>query len=201
MLAAGAEERPIAFGGNDVPGVMLASAMRTYANRYGTASGKSVVVFTNNDSGYRTARDLKAHGVHVEAIVDSRPASAADPAGTPVLFGRMIAGVKGRKRVSGVELTDRTHIDCDAVAVSGGWNPIVNLLCHRGDKPRWNSTIAGFVPGTTNRRRSLPPDRRPARCCSPNVLRTARLAARLKATSRRFRHAATRRSPSLRCGG
>ena len=63
VLAAGAEERPIAFGGNDVPGVMLASAMRTYANRYATAAGGSAVVFTNNDSGYRTARDLKAHGV------------------------------------------------------------------------------------------------------------------------------------------
>ena len=60
VLASGAEERPIAFGGNDVPGVMLGSAMRTYANRYGTASGKSVVVFTNNDSGYRTARDLES---------------------------------------------------------------------------------------------------------------------------------------------
>src|SRR5208283_2660459 len=81
---------------------------------------------------------------------DSRPASVADPAGTPVLFRRMIASVKGRKRVSGVELTDRTHIDCDAIAVSGGWNPIVNLLCHRGDKPRWNSAIAGFVPGVRN---------------------------------------------------
>ena len=34
VLAAGAEERPIVFGGNDIPGVMLASAMRTYANRY-----------------------------------------------------------------------------------------------------------------------------------------------------------------------
>ena len=70
VLAAGAEERPIVFGGNDLPGVMLASAMRTYANRYAVAAGKSVVVFTNNDSGYRTARDLNAHGVAVE--VDRR---------------------------------------------------------------------------------------------------------------------------------
>ena len=75
VLAAGAEERPVAFGGNDVPGVMLASAMRTYANRYAAAAGKSVVVFGNNDSAYRTARDLKAHGVHVEAIIDSRKES------------------------------------------------------------------------------------------------------------------------------
>ena len=40
VLAAGAEERPVAFGGNDMPGVMLASAMRTYANRYAAAAGQ-----------------------------------------------------------------------------------------------------------------------------------------------------------------
>ncbi len=75
VMATGAEERPIVFGGNDVPGVMTAGAMRTYANRYAAAAGKSVVVFTNNNSGYRTARDMKAHGVHVEAIIDSRKES------------------------------------------------------------------------------------------------------------------------------
>ena len=103
MLAAGAEERPVAFGGNDVPGVMVASAMRAYANRYGVAPGESVVVFTGNDSGYRTARDLKAHGVHVEAIVDSRQDSKADAGGVPVLRGRMISDVSGKKGVAGVE--------------------------------------------------------------------------------------------------
>ena len=146
VLAAGAEERPIAFGGNDVPGIMLASAMRVYANRYAVAAGNSVVVFTNNDSGYRTARDLSERGVNVEAIIDSRTASEADPAGTRVLFGRGISAVHGGRSVSGVELTDGTIIKCDAVAMSGGWNPIVNLMCHRGDVPRWSSEIAAFVP-------------------------------------------------------
>ena len=68
VLAAGAEERPIAFGGNDVPGVMLGSAMRTYANRYGTASGKSLVVFTNNIPAIERLADLKPR-------VASRPLS------------------------------------------------------------------------------------------------------------------------------
>jgi sarcosine oxidase subunit alpha len=146
VLAAGAEERPVAMGGNDIPGVMLASAMRHYANRYAAAAGQSVVVFTGNDSGYRTARDLKAHGVHVEVIVDSRADSTAEVKGVPVLRGRLVADVVGRKGVTGVELTDHTRISCDAVAMSGGWSPIVNLACHRGGKPRWDETILGFVP-------------------------------------------------------
>ena len=150
VLAAGAEERPVAFGGNDVPGVMLASAMRTYANRYAAAAGKSIIVFTSNDSGYRTARDMRAYGVHVEAIIDSRKESKADAGGVPVLRGRMIANVSGGKGVAGVELTDHTKISCDAVAMSGGWSPIVNLACHRGAKPKWDEKILGFVPPETD---------------------------------------------------
>ena len=146
VMATGAEERPIVFGGNDVPGVMLAGALRTYANRYAVAAGKSVCVFTNNNSGYRTARDLKAHGVHVEAIVDSRKESKADSDGVRVLRGGAIVNVTGGKRVTGVELADHRSISCDAVAMSGGWSPIVNLMCHRGAKPAWDERIAGFVP-------------------------------------------------------
>ena len=41
VLAAGAIERPIVFGGNDRPGVMMASAVRTYLNRFGVAAGRT----------------------------------------------------------------------------------------------------------------------------------------------------------------
>ena len=134
VMATGAEERPIVFGGNDVPGVMTAGAMRTYANRYAAAAGKSVVVFTNNNSGERTAQDMRAHGIHVEAIIDSRKS------------GDVIVNVRGGKRVNAVELNGHRVIPCDAVAMSGGWSPIVNLMCHRGAKPKWDERIAGFVP-------------------------------------------------------
>jgi methylglutamate dehydrogenase subunit C len=132
VLAAGAEERPLVFGGNDMPGVMLASAMRHYANRYAAAAGKSITVFTNNDSGLRTARDFKAHGVHVEAIIDVRK------------DGRIL-DVKGGKTVTGIKTSNHV-IPCDAVAMSGGWSPIVNLMCHKGAKPIWNESIAAFTP-------------------------------------------------------
>jgi sarcosine oxidase subunit alpha len=150
VLAAGAEERPIVFGGNDVPGVMTASAMRHYANRYAAAAGQSIAVFTNNDSGYRTARDMKANGVHVEAIIDSRDASAADAAGIPVLRGHVVANVKGGKTVSGAELAGEDYLHstlpCQALAMSGGWSPVVNLMCHRGARPVWNDSLAAFLP-------------------------------------------------------
>ena len=132
VLAAGAEERPLVFGGNDVPGVMLASAMRHYSNRYAVAAGKSIAIFTNNDSALRTARDMQTHGVNVAAVIDTRE-------------GGRIVNVKTGKGVSLIE-TPIGKIPCDAVAMSGGWSPIVNLMCHRGAKPLWNESIAAFTP-------------------------------------------------------
>ncbi len=132
VLAAGAEERPLVFGGNDVPGVMLSSAMRHYANRYAAAAGKSIAVFTNNDSSARTVSNMKTHGVNVAALIDTRK-------------GGRILNVKGGKGVAAID--DGHHaIPCDAVAMSGGWSPIVNLMCHRGAKPIWNESIAAFTP-------------------------------------------------------
>ncbi len=132
VLAAGAEERPLVFGGNDVPGVMLASAMRHYANRYAAAAGQSIALFTNNDSALRTSRDMKARGVNIAAVIDTRK-------------GGRIINVKGGKGVAAITAGGHS-IPCDAVAMSGGWSPIVNLMCHRGAKPIWNESIAAFTP-------------------------------------------------------
>jgi NADPH-dependent 2,4-dienoyl-CoA reductase/sulfur reductase-like enzyme len=90
VLAAGASERGIVFGGNDRPGVMLASAMRTYVNRFAVAPGRKVAFFTNNDDGWDSAADLIRAGVPVTAVVDSRPDSRAPP--EPLKTVRVIGG-------------------------------------------------------------------------------------------------------------
>ena len=73
VLASGATERPIVFGGNDLPGVMLAGAVRAYLNRYGVVPGQKAVVFGNNDSAATTVTELDRAGVEVVALVDCRP--------------------------------------------------------------------------------------------------------------------------------
>ncbi|NIV20130.1 MAG: hypothetical protein GWN54_05745, partial [Gammaproteobacteria bacterium] len=72
VLAQGAFERPLVFANNDRPGIMLASAVSTYIRRYAVRPGHRLVVFTNNDSGYRAAIDWLEHEGQVEAIVDCR---------------------------------------------------------------------------------------------------------------------------------
>ena len=41
VMATGAIERPLVFSNNDRPGVMLASALRTYVNRYRRGARKA----------------------------------------------------------------------------------------------------------------------------------------------------------------
>ncbi|MDK1489911.1 sarcosine oxidase subunit alpha family protein [Sinorhizobium sp. 7-81] len=149
LLATGAEERPLVFGGNDRPGVMMAGALSTYANRYGVAAGRSVAIFTNGSAGYCTARDLSAKGIAIAAIVDSRAAAAdAAPEGVRVIRSASVVDTRGRLRVSGL-VVERSGFEelvaCDAVGMSGGWSPVIHLACQRGAKPVWSEALSTFV--------------------------------------------------------
>ena len=148
VLAGGAIERPIAFPNNDRPGVMMAGAVRTFLNRFAAAPGKSVAIFTNNDDGHRTARDLSDAGLNVTALIDTR-ADASIDGGYPVLTGAEVVGTSGRQGLRSI--TVRTGagtrtIETDCLAVSGGWNPSVHLTCHMNSRPVWRDDIAAFVP-------------------------------------------------------
>ena len=127
------------FADNDRPGVMLASAARTYLNHYGVAVGRNVGIYTANDSAYAAAIDLKKAGVNVAAIVDIRdnPAGPAiDEAralGIEINQGCAVTGVGGKLRVSSMTIqpknggTART-IPIDALLMSAGWTPSVHLF-------------------------------------------------------------------------
>ncbi len=166
VLAQGAFERPLAFCNNDRPCVMLASAVSTYIHRYAVLPGRRAVVFTNNDSAYQAALDLAAEGINV-MVVDSRKsgagtiARAAEKAGIPILAGHVVTDVKGSGRVLGVRVgawngdpaetvESSISIDCDLVAMSGGWSPAVHLHSHAGGKNAWNDKLACFVPAETS---------------------------------------------------
>ncbi len=147
ILCAGATERSVAFGNNDRPGIMLAGAVRTYVNRYGVAPGKKVAVFTNNDDGWRTAHDLRAKGVEISAVIDSRKIEHASISGAMVATGSAVMDTAGRRGLTSVTLTNGQKIEADCLAVSGGWNPNVHLTCHQRGRPDWRQDIGAFVPG------------------------------------------------------
>ena len=157
VLAAGAIERPLVFGNNDRPGIMLAGAVRTYLNRFGVASGSNAIVFVNNDDAASTVSELAAAGVSVSALVDPRPdpspvvEALAKKTGIRVISGGSVERALGSKSVSGAEIRlqdgSLLNLPCDLIAMSGGWNPSVHLTTHLNGRPVWNSSIAAFVPG------------------------------------------------------
>jgi len=157
VLAAGAIERPIVFGGNDRPGVMQAGALRTYLNRFGVAAGRRVALFTASDDGWKTAFDLHAAGVPVEAIVEARgdvSTTLLTPSkrlGLRTLLGTRVFDTHGRHGLRGITVRDREgrelRLPVDALAVSGGWNPNLALSTHLNGRPKWSDAIDAFIPG------------------------------------------------------
>lgn len=161
VLAAGAIERPIVFGDNDRPGVMMASAVRTYVNRFAVTPGRRVAIFTTTDDGWRTVIDLVDAGVHVEAVIDARSEVSRDllaasrRLGVDLYLGSKVVATHGDHSLDGVTVHDaagRTiKFRADTLAMSGGWNPTLALSTHLGGRARWSKDIAAFVPGTLPR--------------------------------------------------
>ena len=160
IIATGAIERHIAFGNNDRPGVMNVNATHTYLNRFSVLAGKKIIICTNNDSAYLPAIDLSNAGAEVK-IIDSR-ASVHNSLSKKVLENGITLQMKaaplkvnGLKKVQSLEIAvadgprwKKGGVEnSDIVALSGGWSPIINLLSHRGIRPKWNKNDSCFVIG------------------------------------------------------
>jgi sarcosine oxidase subunit alpha len=161
VIATGAIERHLVFADNDRPGIMLAGAARTYANRWAVRPGGRAVVFANNDSAYRAALDLSEAGVVVAALIDVRPeapvaADALRARGIDVLSGWVVTGTKGTTRVKSAQAMrldgervegPAREFECDLLAMSGGWNPTAHLFSQSGGRLRWDGGLATWLPG------------------------------------------------------
>ncbi len=163
VLAAGAIERPLVFANNDRPGIMLAGAGASYARRFAVRTGERPVIVTNNDSAYRAALAIAEVGGTVAALVDSRtdaPAELAarvNAAGIRLHTGYAPVEAEGGRRVSGltiapVEADGRLaagraqRLKCDAVLMSGGWNPTAHLYAHANGRLRFDAERHIYLP-------------------------------------------------------
>jgi sarcosine oxidase subunit alpha len=163
VLASGAIEQPLVFAHNDRPGVMLAGAVRRYLRQYAVVAGRHVLVATNNDDAYATAFALHDAGVHVTAIVDVRAAPSPDiqagiaQRGLRVMGESMVVGVHGARGVRQASVGrlaadgksvagSLERLDCDTVAMSGGWNPTVHLYTQARGTLRHDEGLGCFLP-------------------------------------------------------
>lgn len=160
VLATGAHERPLIFQNNDRPGIMLASAVRTYLNRYAVRAGQKIAVFTTNDSVYPLVAELAETG-GVVAVIDARSSASAAAQqaasqGVNVLIGSAVvdthAGDDNELAAITVaplhgtpDLSKTQRLDVDTLAVSGGWSPVVHLHSQRHGRIDWDTQLQGFT--------------------------------------------------------
>ncbi len=162
VLAAGCIEQPLVFCNNDRPGILLAGAAHEYLRRYAVAVGRRVVVATNNDSAYAVARSLKEAGVQVLAVADTRhevPQGLGEElrgASIPLLSGWIPVDTSGFSALSTVtvgrlsrdskSIESQQQFTCDALAVSGGWNPTLHLYTQAGGRLSYGDRSGVFEP-------------------------------------------------------
>ena len=162
LISSGSIERPIVFGNNDTPGVVLASAAKEYLKVYGVLVGKKPIIFTNNDSAYETAIEFKKNGID-PIILDTRsnPKSEildeAKNLDIKIKFSHVVVAANGYKKVKSAQISEISdnkkdlgkieNINCDCICVSGFWTPTIHLSSQSGNKTKFDEKIDAFIPG------------------------------------------------------
>lgn len=146
IVATGCWERPLVFENNDLPGVMLASGVQRLLQLDHCRFPGDAVVVTDNAQGYRVARQLKAAGTRVTAIVDVRdnPPEMAD--GIRTFRGHTIISANGSRHVSGAVIAPlaghpKQSISCRWIVQAVGFTPANSLLYQNGCKLRYDESL------------------------------------------------------------
>ena len=169
IASTGSIERPLVFGNNDRPGIMLASAAKEYLKIYSVLIGKKPIIFTNNDSAYDTAIDFKKNGIN-PLVIDVRKNSEgsvvkeAKNLSIDIRFSHAIANTKGHLRVNSAtigKLNEKKsdfqkleNVSCDCICVSGNWTPTVHLASQSGNRLKFDENINAFIPNQSRQNES-----------------------------------------------
>ena len=167
VISSGSIERPLVFGNNDTPGVMLSSAAKEYLKVYGVLVGKKPIIFTNNDSGYETAIEFKKNGVD-PIVLDTRKDTnseiikEAKELNINIKFSYVVVAAKGYKKVNSADIAkisdDKKNISsienikCDCICVSGFWTPTIHLASQSGNKSKFSEEIDAFIPSQSKQK-------------------------------------------------
>jgi sarcosine oxidase subunit alpha len=163
VIAQGAYEQPAVFRGNDLPGVMLASAAQRLLYRHAVASAQRVAILTANAHGYAAALDALGNGLELAAVLDLRaePGALSAPAadllirrGVTVHCGvAPIEALPGPAGDVGNLLFEapgagRQRLPLDGIWMSVGFAPANALLHQAGARFVYAPALEQFVPQT-----------------------------------------------------
>ena len=150
VLATGSLQRLPIFAGNRLPGVTSAISAYHLAKRYGVVRGRSAVVATQSNYGYRLALRLNDAGVNVIRIVDprvnpqSRFVDFAKASGLKLSGGQftLAASLARRHKLNASFANIGTGLatiplEADSLIVSGPFQPDLALWMLAGGGTHW----------------------------------------------------------------
>ena len=144
VLATGLIERPMVFGNNDLPGVMLGRAVQRLIHLHGVRPGSRAVVVGSSSRSLRVAADLAAAGVEIAAYADRR-AQIDETADARSLRDRGVTMIPG---VTSLSARGSSHLD--RVSVGSRCRDVsAHRLRPAGARDRWRSRNS---PGSAGRR-------------------------------------------------
>ena len=164
IVASGSFDQPVVFRNNDLPGVMLTSAVQRLVKLYAIKPGKKIAILTGNDDGYLAALDLVEAGLNVVALIDMRQGAvnhdvqkAVEKNKIPCYFNSTVYEAlhsKGMLHLNGIDVrqitgngkvADHAHyLKCDVLAMSSGYMPVYQLLCQAGAKLSYDDNQSQF---------------------------------------------------------
>jgi len=162
ILASGVLEQPAIFRGNDIPGVVMGSAVQRMMKLYAVKPAQRAVVLAGNDEAYGVALDLIDAQVEVAAIIDLRTKveesaryQAVTDLGIPIKVAYTLYEAKAKNNhLSAVDVraiswqgqcvSQAEVIDCELLVMSVGFMPTYQLACQGGAQLKYRDEQAVF---------------------------------------------------------
>ena len=177
LMATGASERPLAFSGWDLPGVMGAGAAQTMININRVLPGKKIVMVGSGNVGLVVSFQLLQAGAEVVAIVEGLPhingyavhANKVMRAGVPIYPSHTVVEAKGTDSVQSVVIAQvgpgfqvipctQKELDADTVCLAVGLTPSIELLKMAGVQLTHIPKLGGYLPLHGEDMRTTNPD-------------------------------------------
>ena len=128
VAATGVYETQCLVANNDLPGVMLSTAVMRLLHQHGIVPGKRAVLIGEAGRCSELQADLEAAGIEVVASV-------------PIAS---VVSAKGEGHVSGV-VTETVTYEADLVVMCGPLVPDVGLLAQAGSRLQWDQQKGAFL--------------------------------------------------------
>lgn len=165
ILCCGATEKPLAFKGWTLPGVMGAGAAQTLVNLYRVIPGEKIFMVGSGNVGLIVAYQLLQAGVKVKAVIDASQsitgyavhAAKLKRNGIPFMLGYTVNRAIGEKQLEKIELikvdekfnkipSTELIFEADTLCLAVGLSPSTELIRMLGGKMEYNSKLGGYVP-------------------------------------------------------